>query len=740
MTWIYLHRMMSKLSRTDINLLCMYLRINPEHLASPTASNVYLVRKLLIWCKNSNKTIHLIAYLQEHHADITTWIEPYENTYEAFEKTSEDEYVTITPLVIDAPVYKNQKNLQLTGKTKTVVIVITLASLLFLGRLLTSEEIEDIWNIIAPPTSTPLPISIPVQVDDFPFEVRLEASDEGRLIGLYLLDPLGIIVPQFQLGSAGRWTHNLGNSCDFEPEFISGRAEKEEGFEIVVHYDANCSSTSLFDVTEFTLEIVDERNNANYVSYQGRMRKDYAIIFFYDETTLELNNIECYSAGDELMEDRWLNVELLKQRPPISCDLALLVQTATPQPEFEIRLYGTENAHLNLLVIEEGNVQFFDAKRCATGPESVSFSQPPVDPLIIQIEYFSGCETSLGYQLPEFVEWKIEVIKYGSVISKFGTISPNDRTSLRYDPFWNILEVATATPTPTFTPTLTPTPTPSLTLVPEFEIKLYGTENADIDLYALDSSGEKIYYDNPVSNSGGWLHDDIICDVGPERITYNQSPDLPITIEIHYYDTCESSIEYQPPLVEWRIEVIHNGFKVSKSGLISIGERISLSYDPINFLLEIATPTPTATPTLIPTLTPTPQVQIELLGDNTAFLDLYVTDRDGETVFYDNTTVVSGGKFGEDINCEYGTERVTWPSFSSSPFTIKIHYADICLEQSYTSKSWALTVNGFEYTGEISPYEVIVFSLDNAGLRERNRYQNVENDPFVVINLPIQLP
>jgi hypothetical protein len=68
----------------------------------------------------------------------------------------------------------------------------------------------------------------------------------------------------------------------------------------------------------------------------------------------------------------------------------------------------------------------------------------------------------------------------------------------------------TDTPRPTDTPIPTDTPEPTETPVPEYdlEITLEWYSNADMDLMVYDADGEKIYFDNTYSDTGGVLEDD----------------------------------------------------------------------------------------------------------------------------------------------------------------------------------------------------------------------------------------
>ena len=69
-------------------------------------------------------------------------------------------------------------------------------------------------------------------------------------------------------------------------------------------------------------------------------------------------------------------------------------------------------------------------------------------------------------------------------------------------------------------------------------------------------------------------------------------------------------------------------------------------------------------------------VQVTLTWDNTADLDLYVTDPDGETIYYSNPTSASGGQLDVDDTDGYGPENIFWEDGAapSGQYLVQLHH------------------------------------------------------------------
>ena len=69
----------------------------------------------------------------------------------------------------------------------------------------------------------------------------------------------------------------------------------------------------------------------------------------------------------------------------------------------------------------------------------------------------------------------------------------------------------------------------------------WDTDETDIDLWVTDPSGERIYFENPTSASGGYLDRDDTDGIGPENIYWRSgAPNGMYQVKVHYYG-CESS-------------------------------------------------------------------------------------------------------------------------------------------------------------------------------------------------------
>jgi 3-keto-disaccharide hydrolase len=108
------------------------------------------------------------------------------------------------------------------------------------------------------------------------------------------------------------------------------------------------------------------------------------------------------------------------------------------------------------------------------------------------------------------------------------------------------------------------------------------------------------------------------------------------------------------------------------------------------------------------------RVEIMLTWNDTADLDLHVTDPFGETIHYFRPSSISGGNLIEDVDCsgpDPQTERVEFPqgSAASGTYLVSIHYFRSC--NSGKSVQWSVnaTVDGKSQTfqGIINPGQYI---------------------------------
>jgi hypothetical protein len=65
----------------------------------------------------------------------------------------------------------------------------------------------------------------------------------------------------------------------------------------------------------------------------------------------------------------------------------------------------------------------------------------------------------------------------------------------------------------------------------------WNTDNTDIDLWVIEPDGEKCYYENDETKSGGRLLDDLTEGYGPERYQTVKAGKGSYTVKVHYYDT-----------------------------------------------------------------------------------------------------------------------------------------------------------------------------------------------------------
>jgi hypothetical protein len=110
----------------------------------------------------------------------------------------------------------------------------------------------------------------------------------------------------------------------------------------------------------------------------------------------------------------------------------------------------------------------------------------------------------------------------------------------------------------------------------------------------------------------------------------------------------------------------------------------------------------------------TGDVQVTLVWQNRADLDLYVTDPSGEIVYYGNDTSASGGQLDRDANYPCGqvtspaAENVFWPTGSapSGTYTAEVGYTSDCGVEGTTTFRLVIQVAGRvveEITATVEP-------------------------------------
>jgi len=139
-------------------------------------------------------------------------------------------------------------------------------------------------------------------------------------------------------------------------------------------------------------------------------------------------------------------------------------------------------------------------------------------------------------------------------------------------------------------------------------------------------------------------------------------------------------------------------------------------------LTSTLTSTSTAIPTstVAPTFTPTPtqelgtgdvQITLRWLGLND--LDLYVTDPNGEEIYYNHSTSASNGELDVDSNLgcrsnitETPVENIFWPEGSapSGHYQVHVDYYEQCTQLLETSFEVRILVDGTvsEFSGQVS--------------------------------------
>lgn len=109
-------------------------------------------------------------------------------------------------------------------------------------------------------------------------------------------------------------------------------------------------------------------------------------------------------------------------------------------------------------------------------------------------------------------------------------------------------------------------------------------------------------------------------------------------------------------------------------------------------------------------------VQVTLTWDNTADIDLWVTDPSGEKIYYANSTSASGGVLDFDDTDGYGPENIYWPQGEapSGSYLCQVHYYSGTGTANYTVLIQAFgEVN--QYSGSFNPDEVADIATFTSG-------------------------
>jgi len=111
----------------------------------------------------------------------------------------------------------------------------------------------------------------------------------------------------------------------------------------------------------------------------------------------------------------------------------------------------------------------------------------------------------------------------------------------------------------------------------------------------------------------------------------------------------------------------------------------------------------------------TGDVQITLTWDNTADLDLWVTDPFGETIKWTNTSSASGGQLDVDDTNGYGPENIYWPPDAAPPgeYLVQVHHFSGDFPTDYTIQILFFG-NNTTYTGSINDDELVDIATLNA--------------------------
>ncbi len=96
----------------------------------------------------------------------------------------------------------------------------------------------------------------------------------------------------------------------------------------------------------------------------------------------------------------------------------------------------------------------------------------------------------------------------------------------------------------------------------------WDTNGTDIDLWVTDPNGEKVYYDNETSVSGGYLDRDDTDGYGPENIYWvDNIPDGTYMVQVHYYGGME--------ITNYEVKVTNGlGYSATYNGTLNAVDQI----------------------------------------------------------------------------------------------------------------------------------------------------------------------
>ena len=109
-------------------------------------------------------------------------------------------------------------------------------------------------------------------------------------------------------------------------------------------------------------------------------------------------------------------------------------------------------------------------------------------------------------------------------------------------------------------------------------------------------------------------------------------------------------------------------------------------------------------------------VQVTLTWNNTADLDLWVTDPDGERIYFANRTSASGGQLDRDVISGYGPENIFWPPNEAPPgdYLVQVHHFSGASPSQYS-----VLIQAFghvkQYEGTISSNQVVTIAEFTSG-------------------------
>ena len=102
-------------------------------------------------------------------------------------------------------------------------------------------------------------------------------------------------------------------------------------------------------------------------------------------------------------------------------------------------------------------------------------------------------------------------------------------------------------------------------------------------------------------------------------------------------------------------------------------------------------------------------VQVTLTWDNTADLDLYVTDPNGETIYWGQTTSSSGGQLDVDDTDGYGPENIFWENDAapSGEYLVQLNHYSGDSPANYIILVQTGDGDPVQYTGAINDEETL---------------------------------